>query len=187
MKDSSNACVLNVGARRIEVVRGDITKESTDAIVNAANEQLRRGGGVCGAIHRAAGPGLLGECLQLNGCAPGRAKMTRGYNLPAKHVIHAVGPIYQDGDHGEPELLASCYRESLELAAAAKLKSVAFPAISCGVYGYPVAAAAPVALTAIRDALKSDSDSSIDRVRCVMFSGADHEVYCQALRELGAA
>ncbi len=140
---------------RIELVQGDITKLDVDAIVNAANTTLLGGGGVDGAIHRAAGPELKAYCAKLGGCPTGEAKLTPGYKLRAKYVIHTVGPVYRDGRHGEPELLASCYRNSLKLAADHTCKSVAFPAISCGVYGYPVTEAARIAVREIRGFLAS--------------------------------
>lgn len=135
---------------RIQLEQGDITKYKVDAIVNAANTQLRGGGGVDGAIHRAAGPQLLQACRALGGCPTGNAKITDAFNLPARYVIHAVGPIYQDGRSGEEDLLASAYESSFQLAADHDCRTIALPAISCGVYGYPLAAAADIALTTAR-------------------------------------
>lgn len=131
---------------QIDIRQADITRLDVDAIVNAANNQLADGAGVCGAIHSAAGPGLLAECRGLGGCETGDAKITAGYQLPARHVIHAVGPVWRGGDHGEPQLLADCYRKSIRLAEQHGLKSIAFPAISCGIFGYPVEQAAAIAI-----------------------------------------
>lgn len=152
---------------RIELEQGDITKLACDAIVNAANATLLGGGGVDGAIHRAAGPELLAECRGLGGCPTGKAKLTGGYNLPARHVIHTVGPVYRGGQHGEARQLASCYESSLSLAAEHRLHTVAFPAISCGVYGYPLAEAARIALSTTEAFL--DRHPEIEKVIFVLF------------------
>jgi O-acetyl-ADP-ribose deacetylase (regulator of RNase III) len=166
---------------RFEIVSGDITKLDVDAIVNAANSSLLGGGGVDGAIHRAAGPELLAACRLLGGCATGDAKITPGFRLPAKYVIHAVGPVWHGGDRGEPALLASCYRRSLELAQANDVRSMAFPAISCGVYGYPIDAAAEIAVGETARVL--DGSESIDRVLFVAFGDEVRRALERSLRK----
>jgi O-acetyl-ADP-ribose deacetylase len=165
---------------RIDVVRGDITKMEVDAIVNAANTTLLGGGGVDGAIHRAAGPELLEECRSLGGCHPGEAKITRGYRLPARFVIHTVGPFWSGGQRGEAETLANCYWNSLGLAMKNDVKTIAFPAISCGAYRYPIADAAKVALNETRDFF--DSNSEIEKVIFVVSTDEFLAIYRQLLR-----
>lgn len=166
-------------AGRMSVVEGDITRLGVDAIVNAANTTLLGGGGVDGAIHRAAGPELLAECRTLGGCPTGQARRTRGYRLPARHVIHTVGPVYRDGRHDEPELLASCYRSSLELARDAGVRTIAFPCISTGVYGYPHEAACEVAVGAVVRWLAAN-DLPEHVVFCC-FGAADADLYRRRL------
>jgi O-acetyl-ADP-ribose deacetylase (regulator of RNase III) len=164
---------------RVEVVQGDITQEAVDAIVNAANSSLRGGGGVDGAIHRAAGPQLLEECIALGGCPTGECRVTRGYRLKARWVIHTVGPIWRGGGNREEELLASCYRNSLEAALQKGLKSVSFPSISTGAYGFPVEKAASIALGEIRRFLRERP--GLERVRMVCFDQETLGVYQEAL------
>ncbi len=159
----------------IEIIQGDITQQDVDAIVNAANNTLLGGGGVDGAVHRSAGPALLEECRTLGGCPTGEARITRGYDLRAKHVIHTVGPVWHGGTRNEPESLANCYRNSLELAAKHGVRSIAFPSISTGVYGYPIGKASKIAVTTVRKWLKDPGP--IELVRFVCFNGGDFETY----------
>ncbi len=166
----------------IRIILGDITKQNSDAIVNAANCSLLGGGGVDGAIHRAAGPELLAECRTLHGCETGKAKITKGYRLPAKYVIHTPGPVWHGGGHGEAELLASCYRSCLELAKENGCKSVDFPSISTGVYHFPLEKAAYIAIGTIADFLKSNPE--IERVRMVCFDEGTKAFYDRALARL---
>ena len=169
---------------KIKIIQGNITKLPIDAIVNAANSTLLGGGGggVDGAIHRVAGSGLLDECRTLGGCETGQAKITKGYNLPAKYVVHTVGPIYHDGAQNEPELLYSCYRNSLELAVQNGVKTIAFPCISTGVYSYPFDDACKIALRAITDFLRENV--SFDEVLLVCFSDADCKQYSEVFKQV---
>jgi O-acetyl-ADP-ribose deacetylase (regulator of RNase III) len=167
---------------RLKILQGDITKQKVDAIVNAANTSLLGGGGVDGAIHRAAGPQLLEECRTLKGCRTGEAKITHGYDLPAHYVIHTVGPVWSGGTHGEDELLARCYRNSLALLEAQELRSIAFPAISTGAYGFPVDRAAGIALAEIKSFL--ERSTNVERVVLVCFNAEAYDAYCTALQQL---
>jgi len=168
---------------RLEITRGDITKLTVDAIVNAANSSLLGGGGVDGAIHRAAGRELVEECRLLGGCKTGQAKVTRGYKLPARYVIHTVGPVWRGGSSGEPELLASCYAASLKLALDKQIKRIAFPAISCGIYGYPAQQAARIAVKTTVEQI--DHQPAIERVIFCCFELEVHDAYQKVFQELG--
>jgi len=167
---------------KMKLVQGDITKEDVDVIVNAANKSLLGGGGVDGAIHRVAGPDLLAECKTLGGCETGDAKLTKGYRLKARHVIHTVGPVYKNGKSGEPERLTGCYRRSLEIALEKGLTTLAFPAISCGVYGYPIQDASRIALRTVADFCKTHPE--IEEVRFVLFGDKDLAAYQEAFEEI---
>ncbi|MAU13161.1 MAG: O-acetyl-ADP-ribose deacetylase [Anaerolineaceae bacterium] len=171
-----------INQTRLEIVQGDITNQAVDAIVNAANTSLLGGGGVDGAIHRAAGPELLEECQTLHGCKTGEAKITRGYHLPAKHVIHAVGPIY--GTQDAPVLLASAYSNSLQIAGEHHLASVAFPAISTGIYGYPMREAARISLRAVLTYL--ENHTTIKIVRFILFTSEANAIYREELESIAA-
>lgn len=164
---------------KIDIVRGDITKLDVDAIVNAANTMLLGGGGVDGAIHRAAGPELLAECRTLGGCQPGEAKLTRGYRLPARFVIHTVGPVWAGGKRHEPQILANCFRNSLQLAVENRIKTIAFPAISCGAYGYPIQEATRIALETTREFL--EENDKIDKVLFVLWTEDIYQAYRRLL------
>ncbi len=168
-------------ATSLRALQANITSLPVDAIVNAANHSLLGGGGVDGAIHRAAGPDLLHECRLLGGCKTGQAKITKGYRLPAKYIIHTVGPVWRGGTNGEPELLASCYRHSMELAAANGIATLAFPSISTGIYGYPIGLAAKIAVTTVRSSLQELA--GIQEVIFCCFSASDLQIYEGVLSE----
>lgn len=168
-------------SERIKIIQGDITKQDVDAIVNAANSSLLSGGGVDGAIHRAAGPQLLEECKTLNGCPTGEAKITKGYNLPAKYVIHTVGPVWHGGNRNEDELLSNCYQNSLQLAVETDIQTIAFPAISTGAYGFPIERATRIALQTTQDFL--EDNESMEEVIFVCFSDRDYKIYQQLFEE----
>lgn len=177
---TADVCAWMLG---VKIIEGDLTRQKNlDAIVNAANTSLLGGGGVDGAIHRAAGPQLLEECRTLGGCPTGEARITRAYKLPAKNVIHTVGPVWQNGLSGEPELLARCYRSCFDLLVEHGLKSIAFPAISTGVFGFPMDRAAAIALAEVKREM--ESQRGVERVLLVCFGQSAYQVYCDALQEL---
>ena len=161
----------------IEAVRGDLTQQRVDAIVNAANETLLGGGGVDGAIHRAAGPELLEECRTLGGCRPGEAKATGAYRLPARYVIHTVGPVWHGGGEGEPETLAACHRNALALARELACRTIAFPAVSCGIYGFPPELAAPIAVEAVHE------HAPLELVRFVLFNDETYDAFSRTVKK----
>lgn len=174
---------FKAGSSRLILKQGDIVKEETEAIVNAANESLLGGGGVDGAIHRVGGPQILEECKKIGGCRTGNAVITSGGKLRARYVIHTVGPVFRGGGRGEPELLASCYRRSLEVASVQGIKSLAFPSISTGAYSYPIESASRIALKTVADFLKGHPE--IQEARFVLFSSKDLEVYKNAIKDAG--
>lgn len=171
---------------RIVIAEGDITKQDVDAIANAANQHLKKGGGVDGAIHRAAGPELQKACAAIGGCPTGEARITEGYRLPARYVIHCVGPRYRDGRHGEPDQLAGCYRQAMALAAEHGLKTIAFPGISTGIYGYPLEAATEIGLRTVLAAL-DEPDNTVTEVRFVTFNAEATETAQRLLAQLTSA
>ncbi len=173
---------ITVSKSKLELVQGDITQQDTDTIVNAANSSLLGGGGVDGAIHRAGGPQILEECRKIGGCPPGEARITAGGRLKARYVIHTVGPVYHGGQRGEPETLANAYRNSLALATQHRIKSVAFPSISTGAYGYPIDKAAAIALRTVIDYLQAHPE--IELVRFVLFGQSAYDAYSKALEEM---
>jgi O-acetyl-ADP-ribose deacetylase len=170
-----------INGRKLELIIGDITAQDTEAVVNAANSRLAPGGGVAGAIHRAAGPGLWEECSRLGGCATGEAKLSGGHKLPNKYIIHTVGPVYS-GSSSDPVLLGSCYRKSLEVAEKYNIKTISFPALSTGIFGYPVKDAAEVAFKTIIDYMKKPSN--INLIRMVLYDETSYKVHAEVLKEM---